>query len=43
MIKYLLKEYRTWRDIRRAFRIIRERRKREGIKREREWRRYWKR
>ena len=43
MIKYLLKEYRAWRDLRRAFRILKERRKREEAERASEWSKYWKR
>ena len=43
MIKYILKEYRAWRDLRRAFRIIRERRKQEKAKKEEDWAKYWKR
>jgi len=43
MIKYLLKEYRAWRDLRRAFKVIREWRKRESAKRKEAWSKYWKR
>ena len=43
MIKYLLKEYRAWRDLRRMFRILREQRKREEAERASEWIKYWKR
>ena len=41
MIKYLLKEYRVWKDIRRAFRMLRKRRKQEEAKRKAEWEKYW--
>ena len=43
MIKYILKEYRAWRDLRRMFRILREQRKRDEAERASEWSKYWKR
>jgi len=43
MIKYLLKEYRAWRDLRRLFKVLREQRKQEEAERKEAWSKYWKR